>query len=54
MFKKKPKGTKCQQCNLECYTDEKLDRHTTIAHKNYQTNRTNRRGLQKGKVLDFG
>jgi hypothetical protein len=54
LFKKKPEGTKCTKCNLECYTEEKLERHINKAHKDYQTNRTNRRGLMKNKVLDFG
>lgn len=52
--RKKLEGTKCKECNLECHTEEKLKKHTNIAHKGYETNRTNRRGLKKNKVLDFG
>lgn len=52
--RKKQEGTKCSECNLECHTEEKLQKHKSIAHKNYETNRTNRRGLKKGKTIDFG
>ena len=48
LFRKKI-STKCNECNLECYTLEKLDRHKDIAHQDHDTSRASRRMLKKGK-----
>jgi len=49
LFRKKDHGTKCNKCNLDCYSIEKLKRHKDIAHKDHDTTREGRRALAKGK-----